>query len=89
MPLPADRTDLVQIFARNGVGFDTVDVAACAAKGILTTNTPFAIRRPVAVASLTHIFALTTKLFTKDALVRAASEARCSRCSGSWRASRG
>ena len=61
----------VKIFARNGVGYDTVDVAACAARGVLTTNTPFAIRRPVAVASLTHIFALTTKLFTKDALVRA------------------
>ncbi|MEL6792745.1 MAG: NAD(P)-dependent oxidoreductase [Pseudomonadota bacterium] len=60
----------VKIFARNGVGFDTVDVAACAAKGVLTTNTPFAIRRPVAVASLSHIFALTTKLFTKDRLVR-------------------
>ncbi|MEL7465844.1 MAG: NAD(P)-dependent oxidoreductase, partial [Pseudomonadota bacterium] len=50
--------------------YDTVDVAACAGKGILTTNTPFAIRRPVAVASLSHIFALTTKLFTKDRLVR-------------------
>lgn len=61
----------VKIFARNGVGFDTVDVAALASKGILTTNTPFAIRRPVAVASLSLIFALTTKLFTKDRLVRA------------------
>ena len=61
----------VKIIARNGVGFDTVDVGALAAKGILTTNTPFAIRRPVAVASLSHIFALTTKIFTKDRLVRA------------------
>ena len=52
----------VKIIARNGVGFDTVDVGALAAKGILTTNTPFAIRRPVAVASLSHIFALTTKI---------------------------
>lgn len=60
----------VKIFARNGVGFDTVDVAALAAKGILTTNTPFAIRRPVAVAALSLIFALTTKIFTKDRLVR-------------------
>ena len=60
----------VKIFARNGVGYDTVDVAACAAKGIFTTNTPFAIRRPVAVAALTHVFALTTKIFTKDRIVR-------------------
>lgn len=61
----------LKIVARNGVGYDTVDVAALAAKGVLTTNTPFAIRRPVAVAALTHAFALTGKLLTKDRLVRA------------------
>lgn len=60
----------VKIFARNGVGYDTVDVAACTERGILVTNTPFAIRRPVAVAALTLIFALTGKLRTKDTLVR-------------------
>lgn len=61
----------LKIVARNGVGYDTVDVAALAAKGVLTTNTPFAIRRPVAVAALTHAFALTGKLLIKDRLVRA------------------
>lgn len=60
----------VKIFARNGVGFDTVDVAACAARGITVTNTPIAIRRPVAVAALTHIFALSGRLLIKDRLVR-------------------
>lgn len=61
----------VKIFARNGVGFDTVDVAACAAKGITVTNTPFAIQRPVAVAALTLIFSLAGKMLIKDRLVRA------------------
>lgn len=61
----------VKIVARNGVGYDTVDVEALAAKGVLTTNTPFAIRRPVAVAALSLVFALTTKLVTKDRMVRA------------------
>ncbi len=60
----------LKIVARNGVGYDTVDIAALAAKGVITTNTPFAIRRPVAVAALTHAFALTGKLLTKDRLVR-------------------
>jgi phosphoglycerate dehydrogenase-like enzyme len=60
----------VKIIARNGVGFDSVDVAACTAKGITVTNTPHAIRRPVAVAALTLVFALSGKLFTKDRLVR-------------------
>ena len=61
----------LKIVARNGVGYDTVEVGALAARGVITTNTPFAIRRPVAVAALTHAFALTGKLITKDRLVRA------------------
>ena len=60
----------VKIIARNGVGFDTVDVAACAARGITVTNTPKAIQRPVAVAALTLIFALAGRLMDKDRLVR-------------------
>ncbi|WP_420404938.1 2-hydroxyacid dehydrogenase [Nisaea sp.] len=60
----------VKIFARNGVGFDTVDLEACKTKGIAVTNTPIAIRRPVAVAALTLIFALSGKLFKKDRIVR-------------------
>ena len=59
-----------KVFARAGVGFDSVDVTACSAKGILVTNTPIAIRRPVAVAALTLIFALSGRLIVKDRLVR-------------------
>lgn len=66
------RSDLrVRIVSRHGVGYDSVDVPALAAKGVITTNTPVAIRRPVAVASLTFIFALAGKLFEKDRLTRA------------------
>ncbi|MEO0362271.1 MAG: NAD(P)-dependent oxidoreductase [Pseudomonadota bacterium] len=76
--LPLVRADAVargdlrlKIVARNGVGYDTVDVAALADKGVVVTNTPLAIRRPVAVAALSLIFALTTKLVVKDRMVRA------------------
>jgi D-3-phosphoglycerate dehydrogenase len=61
----------VRIVARHGVGYDSVDVRALAAKGIITTNTPVAIRRPVSVAALTLIFALAGRLFEKDRLTRA------------------
>ena len=61
----------VRIFARHGVGYDSVDVPAMTERGILVTNTPLAIRRPVAVASLTMLFALTGRLFAKDRLTRA------------------
>ncbi len=60
----------VRIVARHGVGFDSVDVKALAAHGVVTTNTPVAVRRPVAVAALTMIFALAGKLFVKDRLTR-------------------
>jgi lactate dehydrogenase-like 2-hydroxyacid dehydrogenase len=32
--------------ARNGVGFDTVDLAAATQRGVVVTNTPLAVRRP-------------------------------------------
>jgi D-3-phosphoglycerate dehydrogenase len=60
----------LKIVARNGVGFDSVDVAACAARGIVVTNTPLAIRRPVAVAAMTLLLALSGRLFAKDRIVR-------------------
>ena len=60
----------VKIVARHGVGYDSVDVAALAKKGITVTNTPYAIRRPVAVAAITMITALAGKLLIKDRLTR-------------------
>ncbi|MES2957872.1 MAG: NAD(P)-dependent oxidoreductase [Pseudomonadota bacterium] len=66
------RTDRrVRIVSRHGVGYDSVDVPALAAKGVAVTNTPVAVRRPVAVAALTFIFALAGKLIEKDRLTRA------------------
>jgi phosphoglycerate dehydrogenase-like enzyme len=60
----------LKVIARNGVGYDTVDLAAATAKGIVVTNTPIAVRRPVAVATLTMIFALAGRLFKKHELVQ-------------------
>ena len=65
------REDLrVRIVSRHGVGYDAVDVPALAAKGVMATNTPVAVRRPVAVAALTFIFALAGRLIEKDRLTR-------------------
>ena len=61
----------LRIVARHGIGYDSVDVAALSAKRIVLTNTPFAIRRPVAVATLTLLFALAGRLFAKDRITRA------------------
>ena len=61
----------LRIVARHGVGYDSVDVAALTEKRIVLTNTPLAIRRPVAVATLTMLFALAGRLFAKDRVTRA------------------
>ncbi len=58
----------VKIIARNGVGYDSVDVPALTQKKIVLTNTPIAVRRPVAVATLTMLFALAGRLLKKNEL---------------------
>ena len=59
-----------KIIARHGVGYDSVDVKALADKGVITTNTPVAIQRPVSVAALTFVLALAGRLIIKDKLTR-------------------
>ena len=61
----------VKIVARMGVGYDAVDVAACTANGVIVTNAPDGVRRPVATTILLLILALSHKLMTKDAITRA------------------
>ncbi len=58
------------LVARFGVGFDTVDLAACTRNNVLVTITPSGVRRPVAVSALTLILALSHKLLAKDRLTR-------------------
>jgi D-3-phosphoglycerate dehydrogenase len=60
----------LKIVARIGVGYDSVDVAACTANGVILTNTPDGVRRPVATSILLMILALSHKLLIKDNLTR-------------------
>ena len=60
----------LKIISRFGVGYDSVDIEAMKKKGIIVTNTPNAVRRPVAVAALTMILALSGRLLKKNELVR-------------------
>src|SRR5436309_4629722 len=60
----------LRVVARHGVGYDAVDVAAMTRAGILVTNTPSSMPRPVATTALTFVLALAGKLFLKDKLTR-------------------
>ena len=60
----------LRVVARHGVGYDSVDVKAMSAAGVVVTNTPNAMPRPVATIALTFVLALAGKLMQKDRLVR-------------------
>ncbi|MCH6470172.1 2-hydroxyacid dehydrogenase [Sinomonas terrae] len=60
----------VRHIARFGAGFDAVDVEACSRRGVLLTNCPDAVRRPVADSAIAMLFALAHNLVAKDRLVR-------------------
>lgn len=60
----------LKVIARHGVGYDSVDVVAMTEAGVIVTNTPFAIRRPVATIAMTYVLALAGHLFAKDRLTR-------------------
>ncbi len=64
------RPGRLKLIARFGVGYDSVDVAACTKAGVLLTNTPDGVRRPVAVGTLTLMLAATHNVMAKDHLTR-------------------
>jgi phosphoglycerate dehydrogenase-like enzyme len=61
----------LRIIARFGVGYDSVDVGALTRAGVILTNTPEAVRRPVATMAITYVLALAQKMRVKDRLTRA------------------
>jgi D-3-phosphoglycerate dehydrogenase len=60
----------LRVVARHGVGYDSVDVPAMTGAGVVVTNTPWPMPRPVATTALTFILALAGRLMLKDRLVR-------------------
>lgn len=60
----------LRLIARNGVGYDHIDVAACTKAGVMVTITPEAVRRPVASAAMALILAFAHRLFPRDRLTR-------------------
>jgi D-3-phosphoglycerate dehydrogenase len=60
----------LRVVARHGVGYDSVDVPAMTGAGVVVTNTPWPMPRPVATIALTFVLALAGRLMLKDRLVR-------------------
>ena len=61
----------LKLIARHGVGFDTIDISGMTELGVIVTNTPVAVRRPVATMALTLMLAVSHRLIEKHHLTRA------------------
>jgi glyoxylate reductase len=77
-PLPLDLLPRLRIVANFGVGYDRIDVAACAARGVVVTNTPGVLDHATADLAFALILATRRQLVEGDRLVRSGG------WSGSW-----
>jgi D-3-phosphoglycerate dehydrogenase len=71
-----EGADRLAVLARFGVGYDKIDVEACTRAGVALTITPDGVRRPMAMAILTLVLALSSRLLEKDRLTRAGGWSR-------------
>jgi glyoxylate reductase len=76
-PVPLDRLPALRVVANFGVGYDRIDVAACAERGVVVTNTPGVLDTAVADLALALILATRRHVAAGDRFVR----------SGAWSAS--
>jgi phosphoglycerate dehydrogenase-like enzyme len=73
----------LKLVARFGAGYDSIDLDACTRAGVLVTNTPTAVRKPLAAAGLTLVLALAHRLLAKHRLTRTSCWAERERHRGS------
>jgi phosphoglycerate dehydrogenase-like enzyme len=69
----------LKLIARFGAGYDGIDLAGLARAGVVVTNTPTAVRRPQALATLTMVMALSHQLLANHRTAQ----------SGAWEMGRG
>ena len=77
-PVPLDLLPRLRIVANFGVGYDRIDVAACAARGVVVTNTPGVLDDATADLTFALILAARRHVVEGDRLVRSES------WTGSW-----
>jgi len=76
--VPLDLLPALRVVGNFGVGFDRVDVAACAARGVVVTNTPGVLDAATADLAFALILAARRQVVEGDRVVRAGG------WSGSW-----
>ncbi|MGH3076744.1 MAG: 2-hydroxyacid dehydrogenase [Gaiellaceae bacterium] len=77
-PPPLELLPALRIVANFGVGYDRIDVAGCAARGVVVTNTPGVLDAATADLTMALILAATRRVVEGDRLVRSGG------WTGSW-----
>lgn len=77
-PVPLDLLPGLRVVANYGVGYDRVDVGACAERGVLVTNTPGVLDDATADLAFALVLAVRRRVVEGDRLVRSGGWA------GSW-----
>jgi glyoxylate reductase len=77
-PVPLDLLPALRVVANFGVGYDRIDLAACAARGVVVTNTPGVLNAATADLAFALILATRRQVVEGDRLVRSGG------WSGSW-----
>src|SRR5439155_8820830 len=75
-PVPLDLLPRLRIVANFGVGYDRIDIAACAERGVLVTNTPGVLDAATADLAFALILATRRHVVEGDRFVRAGGWAR-------------
>lgn len=65
-----DLADSLRIIARNGVGYDKVDLEECTRRGIMVTNTPGAMADAVADLAFALLLALVRQVSVGDRFIK-------------------
>src|SRR6187401_3872358 len=77
-PVPLELFPSLRIVANYGVGYDRVDVAACAERGVVVTNTPGVLDDATADLAFALLLAARRQVVEGDRLVRSGG------WTGSW-----
>ncbi len=65
-----DAAPRLKLIANCGVGFNNIDVAAAAARGVLVTNTPGVVTAPTAECAMALLLAVSRRVVEADVYVR-------------------
>src|SRR6186997_1337532 len=77
-PVPLEMFPSLRIVANYGVGYDRIDVAACAARGVVVTNTPGVLDAATADLAFALLMAVRRRVVAGGRFVRSGG------WSGSW-----